>query len=254
MTNNKKTEVMNVPTLEEIKAKYNTGDNLDEVKVRGLIDDLGGLIVATGQGGSPKIGRGIPNSRVTGKPGDLYIDEIKTLGASVWVKTDTTSNAGWEVLSGDTGKKQITVKNALNGKNAAVFVRRNGRQVTITFGAGQYGWFSLDLNALKNDGWAFSQRGQDVWIKLVPKSANGNRNDFIPQGFRSETGMVAGVYDDNTRLIGSVYYGGDADSNALMIRFPNITKENITQKMLQEMRIGFFTYITSDQWPMTEPN
>lgn len=233
-----------MPTVSEIKEKYNTGDNLNGEKIKNLIDDIASIIPKGTENGI-LTGEGQPNNRQTAPPGTLYHDRTRVMGASIWVKTEGTGATGWEVVVGNTGQREIPVK---NNNGAKVFMQRVGNVVTVTFGGGTYGWFSLNETKVKSDGWAVAQKGPDLWLKLTPDGPN-NRNEFIPLGFRSKAPLTVGVYDDNSKLIGSMYYGGDADSNALQLRFPNMTKDKLTDKFLKELRPGFFTYLTNESWP-----
>lgn len=48
-------------------------------------------------------GLGMPNGVVTASKGVYYTDKNGTNGAWRWVKTTSTGNTGWKVVSGDTG-------------------------------------------------------------------------------------------------------------------------------------------------------
>lgn len=231
-----------VQNKEEIKAKLQTGDDLTKNKLDTLVDDIESLIPK----GVFKVltGSGFPNMPAT--PGTIYNDTADTMGAKLWIKTKTEDNQNWRPLVADTGVREIPIR---NGKNSKVFIQRVGNVVNITFGGAQWGWFSLDLAKFKKEEWLMVEKGEDLWIKLGSAKATSFHNNFIPPGFRAQAGTTTGVYDDNSRLIGAVYYGGRSDSDALIMRFPKMKKAQLTDKFLTELRVAGITYLTADDWP-----
>lgn len=233
-----------VQNKEEIKAKFNTGDELDKIKFDTLVDDIDTLIPKD----NFKVinGHGFPN--VAAVPGTVYHDLDETMGARLWIKSKGVDNQNWKPLQADTGVREIPIR---NGKNSKVFLQRVGNVVSLTFGGSQWGWFSLDLAKFKKEEWLMVEKGEDLWIKMGSAKATSFHNAFIPQGFRSQSGTTTGVYDDNSRLIGAMYYGGQSDSNALILRFPKMKKSGLTDKFLTELRVAGLTYLTDNEWPST---
>ena len=234
-----------VNNKDEIKDKFKIGDEIDKPKFDTLIDDLDSLI--------PKdnfkviSGHGFPGGKITAVPGTIYHDLDETMGARLWIKSKGVDNQNWKPLHADTGTREIPVR---NGKNSKVFIQRVGNVVSITFGGSQWGWFSLDLAKLKKEEWLMVEKGEDLWIKIGSAKATSFHNDFIPPGFRATGGTTTGVYDDNSKLVGAMYYGGQSDSNALILRFPKTKKSTLTDKFLTELRVAGMTYLTDNEWPI----
>lgn len=71
-------------------------------------------------------GTGSPESAVTAPVGSTYTDTNATNGALMWIKATGTGNTGWDVLSGDTGRRNIAPSGAWTG---TLWTRRRGRLV-----------------------------------------------------------------------------------------------------------------------------
>ena len=75
-------------------------------------------------------GTGFPNGVVTAPVGSIYIDTAVTNGASSWIKKSGTGNTGWQVLEGNTGRRNITSLCA-NVTSGNVYLMRDGNIVTF---------------------------------------------------------------------------------------------------------------------------
>ena len=176
-------------------------------------------------------GTGSPEGRITAEIGTTYVDVNATNGALKWIKEKGNGNTGWRVLIGDTGWRTLPVNNKRG--NAKVQVRRindeidkqGGRIVEKNISDKKYTWIKLDV---------------------------GKGNSVLPQGFRSASSLLTGLYGDLGDLLGSVYVGGTKDSNAIQLRYA-MPKEQITSTMLSQIRISPITFITDDDWPTTLP-
>ena len=194
-------------------------------------------------------GTGMPNGQVSAPIGTTYVDMAVTNGALKWIKRSGTGNTGWQVFTGDTGWRTLPLLNQ-RGK-AKLQVRRINDQVIVKFDGLQYGWFGVD------------DISKQTPHNLVTKTINGKKytwikfnigkgNEVLPRGFRSASSLLSGLYGDLGDLLGSVYIGGTADSNAIQLRYA-MSKEEITTNLLSQIRISPVTFITDDEWPTTLP-
>ena len=193
-------------------------------------------------------GTGMPNGRVTATIGTTYVDTAVTNGALKWIKETGNGDTGWKVLTGDTGWRTLPLVNKRG--NAKLQVRRINDQVIVKFDGLQWGWFGVD--DISKQGGRIVDKTIDgkkyTWIKLDV----GRGNDVLPQGFRSASSLLSGLYGDLGDLLGSVYVGGTADSNAIQLRYA-MAKEQITSNILSQIRISPITFITDDDYPTTLP-
>lgn len=86
-------------------------------------------------------GTGFPEGVVTASPGTYYTDTAVTNGAVRWVKVTGVGSLGWQVIYGDTGRRDLTASvfegpwsHKDNGGSASrrVTARRQGNMVTFT--------------------------------------------------------------------------------------------------------------------------
>lgn len=180
-------------------------------------------------------GTGMPNGKVAAPVGTTYVDTVATNGALKWIKRTGTDNQGWEVLTGDTGWRTLTISSKLG--NSYLKVRRKNDTVMYQFGGLQWGWFGI------------VRRGGQGY---VVQPSDRERNVFIlglnqvPQGFRSEFSLIGGIYNDKGTPYGTWYLGGPGDGN--MIRF-QFTDPVPTDRDIGDIRVSPIMYLTNEPWP-----
>ena len=193
-------------------------------------------------------GTGMPNGVVTANIGTTYVDENKTNGALKWIKTTNGGNTGWRVFTGDTGWRTLPLINKRG--NARLQVRRINDEIIVKFDGLSWGWFGVD--DLERQGGNIVEKTiagkKYTWIKLNI----GQGNNVLPAGFRSASSLLSGLYGDLGDLLGSVYVGGTADSNAIQLRYA-MARNELTSNILSQIRISPVTFITDDEWPVKLP-
>lgn len=180
-------------------------------------------------------GRGMPNGVVTAPVGTTYVDEAVTNGALKWIKKSGTGNTGWEVLIGDTGWKVLPSVSKLGG--SYVKVRRVNNVVSYQFGGLSWGWFGI----VRRGGAGYQIQPSDRERNCYILGLNG-----IPQGYRSESSLIGGIYNDKGTPYGTWYLGGVGDSNMLRFQF---TDPVPTDRDIGDIRVSSISYLTSDLWP-----
>ena len=184
-------------------------------------------------------GTGMPNGKVTAPVGTTYVDTVATNGALKWIKRSGTDSQGWEVLTGDTGWRTLTIVSKLG--NSYLKVRRKNDTVMYQFGGLSWGWFGI------------VRRGGPGYV-LQP--SDRDRNCFIlglggiPQGFRSEFSLIGGIYNDAGTPYGTWYLGGSGDGNMLRFQF---TDPVPTNKDIGDIRVSSIMYLTDEPWPTRLP-
>ena len=184
-------------------------------------------------------GVGMPNGKVSAPVGTTYVDTAVTNGALKWIKRSGADNQGWEVLTGDTGWRTLTIVSKLG--NSYLKVRRKNDMVMYQFGGLSWGWFGI------------VRRGGPGYV-LQP--SDRDRNCYIlglggvPQGFRSEFSLIGGIYNDKGVPYGTWYLGGQGDSNMLRFQF---TDPVPTNKDIGDIRVSAISYLTSEPWPTRLP-
>lgn len=193
-------------------------------------------------------GTGMPNGKVTAPIGTTYVDMEVTNGALKWIKRTGTGNTGWQVFTGDTGWRTLPLEQKRG--TARLQIRRINDQVIVKFDGLQWGWFGVnDIEKLGGSVVEKTIGGKKyTWIKL----SVGRGVYVLPEGFRSASSLLSGLYGDLGDLLGSVYVGGTADSNAIQLRYA-MPKEQITSNILSQIRISPITFITDDDYPTTLP-
>lgn len=189
-------------------------------------------------------GTGMPNGVVTAEIGTTYVDMNKTNGALKWIKTTNGGNTGWRVFTGDTGWRTLPLINKRG--NARLQIRRINDEVIVKFDGLSWGWFGVD-DLSKQAGNIVDKTiagKQYTWIKLNI----GQGNNVLPVGFRSASSLLSGLYGDLGDLLGSVYVGGTADSNAIQLRYA-MARNELNSNVLSQIRISPVTFITDDEWP-----
>ena len=180
-------------------------------------------------------GRGMPNGVVTAPVGTTYVDEAVTNGALKWIKKSGTSNVGWDVLIGDTGWKIIPSVSKLGG--SYVKIRRVNNVVSYQFGGLSWGWFGI----VRRGGAGYQIQPSDRERNCFILGLGG-----IPQGYRSESSLIGGIYNDKGTPYGTWYLGGYGDGNMLRFQF---TDPVPTDRDIGDIRVSSISYLTSDTWP-----
>lgn len=184
-------------------------------------------------------GQGMPNGRVSAPVGTTYVDTVATNKALKWIKRFGTDNQGWEVLVGDTGWINLPIVSKLG--SSYLKVRRVNNTVMYQFGGLSWGWFGV----VRRGGAGYQVQPSDRDRNCYILGLNG-----IPQGFRSESSLIGGIYNDKGTPYGTWYLGGVGDSNMLRFQF---TDPVPTNKDIGDIRVSAISYLTSDPWPTTLP-
>lgn len=184
-------------------------------------------------------GQGMPNRKVTAPVGTTYVDTAVTNGVLKWIKRNGNGNEGWEVLTGDTGWRTLPIVSKLG--NSFLKVRRKNDTVTFQFGGLQWGWFGV----VRRGGEGYSPQGSDRERNCYILGMGG-----VPVGFRSESSLIGGIYNDKGRPYGTWYLGGNGDSHMLRFQF---TDPVPTDRDIGDIRVSSISYLTSEPWPTTLP-
>ena len=210
------------------------------------LSDGGGSIIlpasanASGQVNQYEIhGTGMPNGKVTAPVGTTYVDTAVTSGALKWIKRQGSGNQGWEVLTGDTGWRTLNIKSKLG--NSYLKVRRKNDVVTYQFGGLSWGWFGV----IRRGGVGYEAQGSDKERNCYILGLGG-----VPVGFRSESSLIGGIYNDKGTPYGTWYLGGSGDSNMLRFQF---TDPVPTDRDIGDIRVSSISYLTSEPWPNVLP-
>ena len=188
-------------------------------------------------------GTGMPNGVVEAEIGTTYVDKNKTNGALKWIKTTDGGNQGWEVLIGDTGWRTLnsTSKLKVGDKTSYIKIRRVNNLVTYQFGGLQWGWFGI----IRRNGAGFLKHNSsgDKGAKVLGVSG-------IPEGFRSESSLIGGIYSDAGKSYGIWYLGGKSDSNFIQFTFNDPIP---TDRDIGDIRVSAISYLTEEPWPTKLP-
>ena len=184
-------------------------------------------------------GTGMPNGKVTAPVGTTYVDTAVTSGALKWIKRQGSGNQGWEVLTGDTGWRALNIKSKLG--NSYLKVRRKNDVVTYQFGGLSWGWFGV----IRRGGVGYEAQGSDRERNCYILGLGG-----VPVGFRSESSLIGGIYNDKGTPYGTWYLGGAGDSNMLRFQF---TDPVPTDRDIGDIRVSSISYLTSEPWPNVLP-
>ena len=199
-------------------APSNTGGQVNEYEIHGV---------------------GMPNGRVTAPVGTTYVDTAATNGALKWIKRSGTDSQGWEVLTGDTGWRTLTIVSKLG--NSYLKVRRKNDTVMYQFGGLSWGWFGV----VRRGGPGYQLQPSDRERNCYILGLNA-----VPQGFRSEFSLIGGIYNDKGVPYGTWYLGGVGDSNMLRFQF---TDPVPTDRDIGDIRVSSISYLTSEPWPTRLP-
>ena len=184
-------------------------------------------------------GTGFPNGKVTAPVGTTYVDTTVTNGALKWIKRRGNDSQGWEVLTGDTGWRNLPIVSKLG--NSFLKVRRRNDVVTYQFGGLSWGWFGV----VRRGGAGYQPQGSDKERNCYILGLSG-----VPVGLRSESSLIGGIYNDKGTPYGTWYLGGYGDSNMLRFQF---TDPVPTDRDIGDIRVSSITYLTSEPWPGVLP-
>lgn len=210
-----------------------------------LSDGGGNVTLPTSTGPNNQVnqyeihGTGMPNGRVTAPVGTTYVDIVATNGALKWIKRSGTDSQGWEVLTGDTGWRTLTIVSKLG--NSYLKVRRKNDTVMYQFGGLSWGWFGI----VRRGGAGYQVQPSDRERNCYILGLNA-----VPQGFRSEFSLIGGIYNDKGVPYGTWYLGGVGDSNMLRFQF---TDPVPTDRDIGDIRVSSISYLTSEPWPTRLP-
>ena len=184
-------------------------------------------------------GTGFLNGKVSAPVGTTYVDTNVTNGALKWIKRSGTDSQGWEVLTGDTGWRTLTIVSKLG--NSYLKVRRKNDTVMYQFGGLSWGWFGI----VRRGGAGYQVQPSDRERNCYILGLNG-----VPVGFRSEFSLIGGIYNDKGVPYGTWYLGGVGDSNMLRFQF---TDPVPTDRDIGDIRVSSISYLTSEPWPTRLP-
>ena len=210
-----------------------------------LSDGGGNVTLPTATGSNNQVnqyeihGTGMPNGKVTAPVGTTYVDTNATNGALKWIKRSGADNQGWEVLTGDTGWRTLTIVSKLG--NSYLKVRRKNDMVMYQFGGLSWGWFGI----VRRGGAGYQVQPSDRERNCYILGLNG-----VPVGFRSEFSLIGGIYNDKGVSYGTWYLGGVGDSNMLRFQFSDPVP---TDRDIGDIRVSAISYLTSEPWPTRLP-
>ena len=72
----------------------------------------------------------------------------------------------------------------------------------------------------------------------------------IPEGFRSESSLIGGIYSDAGKPYGIWYLGGTSDSNFIQFTFNDPIP---TDRDIGDIRVSAISYLTNEPWPVKLP-
>ena len=210
------------------------------------LSDGGGSITLPTTGGTGTTaneyeirGTGFPERKVSAPVGTTYVDTAVTNGALKWIKRRGNGNEGWEILIGDTGWRNLNIFSKLGG--SYLKVRRKNDTVTYQFGGLSWGWFGI----VRRGGPGYQLQPSDRERNVFILGLGG-----IPVGFRSESSLIGGIYNDKGTPYGTWYLGGAGDSNMLRFQF---TDPVPTDRDIGDIRVSSISYLTSEPWPTALP-
>lgn len=184
-------------------------------------------------------GRGMPNGKVVAPVGTTYVDTDATNGALKWIKRTGADNQGWEVLTGDTGWRTLTIASKLGA--SYLKVRRKNDTVMYQFGGLSWGWFGI----VRRGGPGYSIQPSDRERNVFILGLQG-----VPQGFRPEFSLIGSIHNDKGNPYGTWYLGGPGDGNMLRFQFADPVP---TDRDIGDIRVSAIMYLTNDPWPTRLP-
>ena len=207
-----------------------------------ILSDGGGnvtLPTSSGTGGQVNQyeihGQGMPNGKVNAPVGTTYVDTAVTNGALKWIKRAGSDNQGWEVLTGDTGWRNLNIASKLGG--SYLRIRRVNNIVTYQFGGLQWGWFGI----VRRNGLGYTVQPSDRERNCYILPTSG-----VPAGYRANASLIGNIYNDRGTPYGTWYLGGAGDGNQLRFQFTNPVP---TDRDIGDIRVSQILYITDEPWP-----
>lgn len=183
-------------------------------------------------------GRPDTKSELDNKPkGTLYKDNLATNGAVLWLKTDAGRN--WKVVNGDTGWRTLNIVSKLG--SSYLKVRRINDTVMYQFGGLSWGWFGI----VRRNGQGYQMQPSDKERNVFILGLHG-----IPEGFRAESSLIGGIYNDKGVPYGTWYVGGPGDANMLRFQFLDPVP---TDRDIGDIRVSNIMYSTNNTWPTRLP-
>ena len=162
-------------------------------------------------------GTGMPEGKVTASPGTYYTDTAGTNGAWRWIKKTGTATTGWDIMTGDTGWRDLTpylVNGAMRGGgspgNEFFAIRRSGQIVNVII--------SLSLASWKSGTTAIS----------FPRAGFTGSSPYVPDGYNNPP---------------SAALSATATTHDFKV-YADITSQGLRWQ---------WSWITSDAWPTTLP-
>lgn len=190
----------------------------------------------TGQSNEYEIrGTGFPNGKVTAPVGTTYVDTAVTNGALKWIKRKGDNNQGWEVLTGDTGWKRLSISSGYQQSNLRV--RRINNMVTYK------------LDGLSQDRFGVVRRGGPGYLAHasdLERNLYILYNNRIPTGYRSAMSLSGQIFDGTGNPYGTWFLGGINNGNYFMFHF---TESVPTDNNITDIIVSNVSYITDDPWP-----
>nr|DAJ37194.1 MAG TPA: collagen triple helix repeat protein [Caudoviricetes sp.] len=205
------------------------------------LSDGGGSIILPANNAGRQVneyeihGQGMPNGKVTAPVGTTYVDTAVTNGALKWIKRTGNDNKGWEVLTGDTGWRRLSISSGYN--QSSVHIRRVNNIVTYKIGGLQRDMFGI----VRRGGPGYLAQSNDLERNVYILFTNR-----IPLGYRSVSSVIGSIYDGTGSIYGSWFIGGTSNGNYLMFHFNNpVSSDNNTT----DIYVPMITYVTDDPWP-----
>ena len=176
---------------------------------------------AQGSAGQPTAfelrGTGMPEGKVTASPGTYYTDIAGTNGAWRWIKKSGTGTTGWDVMTGDTGWRDLTpylVNGAMRGGGTPgtdlFAIRRSGQVVNAVISLSLASW-----------------RSGDAAISF-PRAGFSCQSPYVPDGYNNPP---------------SATLAATATMHDFKV-YAAITSQGLRWQ---------WSWITSDAWPTTLP-
>lgn len=242
----KKSEIPQPYNDTEVKQRLSVIEHKEPQKLS-LIDNTvslsgggGSIVLPSAPANQYEIhGVGMPNGRVSAPVGTTYVDTAVTNGALKWIKRSGDGSQGWEVLTGDTGWRNLTIASKLGG--SYLRIRRVNNAVTYQFGGLQWGWFGI----IRRNGLGYVVQPSDRERNCYILPTNG-----VPLGYRAGGSLIGNIYNDKGSIYGTWYLGGAGDGNQLRFQF---TDPVPTDRDIGDIRVSSILYLTDDPWPERLP-
>ena len=155
------------------------------------------------------------------------------VGAWLWQKQKNV----WQVISGDTGARQVT-KSVRNIKSGFITFRRINNLVECTFGGGQWGAIYF-----------YGTNSKEFQRKAHPKRMDLLGNSGIPYGFRAVNNTMLPFYGDDGEHLGMVYVGGRSNYDYIELRF----QDKPPAEDMNIVRMPVIYWVTNEPFPETLP-